>query len=120
VVARIDGTLDFLNLLSPAMPVIINASPVKRSSPRSTRKNQGHASSPINPATSGTNTTTPVSAHTLPVMCSLTHRVRAHHQPVSVMVVTKGRVVTGSHDRTLKVEKYFDYEFHCICRLMGG
>ncbi|KAK3752384.1 hypothetical protein QZH41_008587, partial [Actinostola sp. cb2023] len=93
VVARVDGTLDFLTLLYPAMSTINNVSPFKRSSPKIARKNAVSTISDANP----------IPAHTLPVMCSLTHRVRAHHQPASVMVVTKERVVTGSHDRTLKV-----------------
>lgn len=92
VVARIDGTLDFLTLLDPVIPTRSNISPFKRSSPKSQRKTT--TDHPVD--------VSPMQAHALP-LCSLTHRVRAHHQPASVMVVTKERVVTGSRDRTLKV-----------------
>ncbi|XP_048579734.1 sterol regulatory element-binding protein cleavage-activating protein isoform X2 [Nematostella vectensis] len=109
VVARLDGTLDFLTLISPTASSVmfsLDASPVKRtSSPRMSRK-------PLSPE-SGTSSVSgdPLNpTHASPTMCSLTHRVRAHHQPVSVLVASEGRVVTGSHDRTLKVFR----TDHCV------
>lgn len=95
VLARLDGTLDFLTLLDPAITTRHNITPFKRSSPKVQCKN------PRN--NSAASDTSPVQAHAVPIRCSLTHRVRAHHQPASVMVVTKDNVITGSHDRTLKV-----------------
>lgn len=95
VLARIDGTLDFLTLLDPVMSSRNNVSPFKRSSPKIQRKTTAE-STVVSDVSS-------MQVHALPLTCSLTHRVRAHHQPASVMVATRDRVITGSQDRTLKV-----------------
>ncbi|XP_015773212.1 PREDICTED: sterol regulatory element-binding protein cleavage-activating protein-like [Acropora digitifera] len=43
--------------------------------------------------------------------CRINHKLRAHHQPISVLDVMDGRVITGSHDRTLKVFRTDE----CVC-----
>ena len=111
--ARLDGTLEFLNLgvstrLSLNSP-LQESSPIKRSSPRVTRKSNPQPN--IVPGATRDEDSTSISvndshAYTLPesALCRTSHKLRAHHQPISVLGVMEGRVITGSHDRTLKVK----------------
>ena len=119
MVARLDGTLEFLSLGVPCRPSLnaplLESSPIKRSSPRITRKN--YIQSHTVPVATHSEDSTPISvngshAYTSPEapLCRISHKLRAHHQPICVLGVMEGRVITGSHDRTLKVcERYFLY-----------
>ena len=112
MVARLDGTLEFLSLAVPTRPSLNlplqESSPIKRSSPRVTRKSSPQ---PISvPAASNNEGSPSVSvsvshAYSLPdsPLYKVSHKLRAHHQPISVLGVMEGRIITGSHDRTLKV-----------------
>lgn len=112
VAARLDGTLEFLTLGTPCradltMP-LLESSPIKRSSPRTTRKlntqsgNVSMTPQSRDPASIGVNGS---HAYTSPEppLCRISHKLRAHHQPICVLGIMAGRVITGSHDRTLKV-----------------
>ena len=107
--ARLDGMIEFLSLASPCSPglsvPIEKISPVKRFSPRTARKTYVQSSdvpdATLNAVVSPTGSYACAFSETSP--CTVVHRVRAHHQPISVLGVMEGRVITGSHDRTLKV-----------------
>lgn len=112
VVARLDGTLEFLSLGPPYRTNLnvpfLESSPVKRSSPRATRK--FNTQSGTIPITTQSEDSTPIGVNgshacTSPEspLCRISHKLRAHHQPICVLGVMEGRVITGSHDRTLKV-----------------
>lgn len=120
VAARLDGTLEFLTLGTPCradltMP-LLESSPIKRSSPRTTRKlntqsgNVSMTPQSRDPASIGVNGS---HAYTSPEppLCRISHKLRAHHQPICVLDIMAGRVITGSHDRTLKVFRTDD----CVC-----
>lgn len=116
VVARLDGTLEFLTLGVPTRWALQENSPIKRSSPRVTRKSEAQTSRIFDASNSeaftavgvkGTRACTSIdSPH-----CRVIHKLRAHHQPISVLGVMEGRVITGSHDRTLKVFRTDE----CVC-----
>ena len=112
MVARLDGSLEFLNLGVPLRQSMNSplqeSSPIKRSSPRVTRKINLHSNN--DPGSTGKEGSTQLCINlshpfTLPdsQRCRTSHKLRAHHQPISVLGVMEGRVITGSHDRTLKV-----------------
>lgn len=116
VVARLDGSLEFFNLGVPLRrsmnSPLQESSPIKRSSPRVTRKINPHSNN--DPGTIGKEDPTQLCINlphpfTLPgsPQCRVSHKLRAHHQPISVLGVMEGRVITGSHDRTLKVNGLF-------------
>lgn len=112
VVARLDGSLEFLSLGVPCRPSLntplLESSPIKRSSPRITRKSSSHSNAV--PGAMHAEDSTPISvngshAYTSEEspLCRISHKLRAHHKPICALGVMEGRVITGSHDRTLKV-----------------
>ena len=112
MVARLDGTLEFLTLGVPTRWALQENSPIKRSSPRVTRKSEAQTSRIFDASNSeastavgvkGTRACTSIDSP----QCRVIHKLRAHHQPISVLGVMEGRVITGSHDRTLKVNVPF-------------
>lgn len=111
VVARLDGTLEFLNLGVPIRPAahspLQENSPIKRSSPRVMRKTTDASSSNTSVGIKGTRANISMDSP----QCRINHKLRAHHQPISVLDVMDGRVITGSHDRTLKVFRTDE----CVC-----
>ncbi|KAL9968180.1 hypothetical protein ACROYT_G026523 [Oculina patagonica] len=120
VVARLDGTLEFLSLGLPCRPSLnaplLESSPIKRSSPRIIRKSNiqtndvpgmTHSEDPAPITVNGSHAYTSPEAP----LCRISHKLRAHHQPICVLGVTEGRVITGSHDRTLKVFRTDE----CVC-----
>ena len=111
VVARLDGTLEFLNLGVPTRPAIHSpfqeSSPIKRSSPRVTRKTTDASSNNTSASVGIKGTRANISMDSS--QCRINHKLRAHHQPISVLDVMDGRVITGSHDRTLKVNTPFAF-----------
>lgn len=126
VVARLDGSLEFFNLGVPLRrsmnSPLQESSPIKRSSPRVTRKINPHSNN--DPGTIGKEDPTQLCINlphpfTLPgsPQCRVSHKLRAHHQPISVLGVMEGRVITGSHDRTLKV--FRTDEYICVYTLHG-
>ena len=114
VVARLDGTLEFLNLGVPIRPAahspLQENSPIKRSSPRVMRKTTDASSSNTSVGIKGTRANISMDSP----QCRINHKLRAHHQPISVLDVMDGRVITGSHDRTLKVNSPFAF----FCRFL--
>lgn len=120
VAARLDGTLELLTLGTPCRAdlnvPLLESSPIKRSSPRTTRKlNTQSGDVPVvaqsrDPTSIGVN-----GLHAYPSpespLCRISHKLRAHHQPICVLGVMAGRVITGSHDRTLKVFRTDE----CVC-----
>lgn len=120
VVARLDGSLEFLSLGVPCRPSLntplLESSPIKRSSPRIARKSNIHSNAV--PGAMHAEDSTPISvngshAYTSPEspLCRISHKLRAHHKPICALGVMEGRVITGSHDRTLKVFRTDE----CVC-----
>lgn len=112
VVARLDGSLEFLSLGVPCRPSLnaplLESSPIKRSSPRIPRKS--NIPSNAVPGTLHAEDSTPISVNGSHAyssqespLCRISHKLRAHHKPICALGVMEGRVITGSHDRTLKV-----------------
>ena len=112
VVARLDGSLEFLSLGVPCRPSLtaplLESSPIKRSSPRISRKSNIHTNAV--PGAMHAEDSAPISvngshAYTSQEspLCRISHKLRAHHKPICALGVMEGRVITGSHDRTLKV-----------------
>ena len=112
VVARLDGSLEFLSLGVPCRPSLnaplLESSPIKRSSPRIPRKSNIHSNAV--PGTLHAEDSTPISVNGSHAyssqespLCRISHKLRAHHKPICALGVMEGRVITGSHDRTLKV-----------------
>lgn len=112
VVARLDGSLEFLSLGVPCRPSLnaplLESSPIKRSSPRISRKSNIHTNAV--PGAMHAEDSAPISvngshAYTSQEspLCRISHKLRAHHKPICALGVMEGRVITGSLDRTLKV-----------------
>lgn len=110
--ARLDGSLEFLSLGAFCRPslntTLLESSPIKRSSPRIPRKSNVHSNAV--PGAMQAEDSIPISvngSHAYPSeespLCRITHKLRAHHKPICALGVMDGRVITGSHDRTLKV-----------------
>ena len=118
VVARLDGTLEFLNLGVPTRPAIHSPlqenSPIKRSSPRVTRKTDPQTYKTTDAFGNITSASVGIKGTRANIsmdssQCKINHKLRAHHQPISVLDVMDGRIITGSHDRTLKVNTPFAF-----------
>ena len=114
--ARLDGTLEFYELGFSSRPrldlPLQESSPIKRSSPRFTRKINTQSSKKTDATLSGDSTAVAFGnshAHNLSEnpLCRIRQKLWAHHQPISVLDVMDGRIITGSHDRTLKVSMSF-------------
>ncbi|KAH9496900.1 hypothetical protein Btru_010103 [Bulinus truncatus] len=93
VAARLDGTLDFLEMETFRNPAIIQV-PFHA---QSTRQNMGHARS----YSSGSNDC--IKMWDEVIRCAGVTTCRAHQLPINVIHCAGGRIVTASQDHTLKV-----------------
>ncbi|XP_012945124.1 sterol regulatory element-binding protein cleavage-activating protein [Aplysia californica] len=92
VAARIDGTLDFLEMETFHNPV---ANPAPRS-PQPGRPVMGHHRS-------RSSSSDGIKMWDEVIRCSGVNTVRAHQQPINAVQCAGGRIVTASQDHTLKV-----------------
>ncbi|XP_071102680.1 sterol regulatory element-binding protein cleavage-activating protein-like [Haliotis cracherodii] len=102
VAARIDGTLDFLEIETFLNPVTSCALPV---SP--TKQTRGHTRA----LSSGSGFTGEIKLWDNILHCTCIQSYRAHQQPINVLKSEGCRVVTASQDHTLKVFRQED----CLC-----
>ncbi|KAK0057373.1 sterol regulatory element-binding protein cleavage-activating protein-like isoform X1 [Biomphalaria pfeifferi] len=93
VAARLDGTLDFLEMETFRNPVI-QPTPLLAQCPR---QNSGHSRSYSNGSADGIKMWDEV------IRCAGVTTCRAHQLPINVIHCAGGRIVTASQDHTLKV-----------------
>lgn len=108
IVARLDGSIDFLELSTFQDP---KATPLSPSSLN--RKIKGH-SRHLSHSRTGSDD---LRLWNEVIHCSQATRCQAHQRPITVLQTEGGRIVSGSQDFTLKVFRLEDYR--CLHTLHG-
>lgn len=93
VAARLDGTLDFLEMETFHNPVFNPSPPL----PQPSRQNRGHTRN------SSTGSGDGIKMWDEVIRCAGVTTCRAHQLPINVIQCAGGRIVTASQDHTLKV-----------------
>lgn len=111
IVARIDGTIDFLELETFQNTSSKVSTPLSPSSLN--RKIKGH-SRHLSHSRTGSDD---LRLWDEEIHCTQVQCTAAHQRPITVLVTEGGRIVSGSQDNTLKVFKLEDYK--CLYTLHG-
>ncbi|XP_074658756.1 sterol regulatory element-binding protein cleavage-activating protein-like [Tubulanus polymorphus] len=110
IIARLNGTIDFLELETFCTTPIPGNNPTEKPSKL---HNRGHFRAGSGHVRTGSG----VFNWNDIIHCSLVVSIRAHQQPISVILSEGGRVVSASHDHTLKVYRFED--MLCLFTLHG-